>query len=94
MEFKLFDPSITLQTETISYASRPKNLTNLRVGLVENSKHNSKTILLKIFELLKNSFNMQLSGIHSKQSSGHRITEDAIKEFKTNADIAIAGIGD
>lgn len=94
MDFKLFDPSIPIQAEKISYAPRPVDLNNLRVALVENSKHNSKTILLKIFELLKNRYHMQLSGIHSKQSAGHKITEDAIKEFKTTTDIAIAGIGD
>lgn len=94
MKLKLFDPSIPIQAEKIDYAPRPAHLTNLRVALVENSKHNSKTILLKIFELLKERFHMQLSGIHSKQSAGHRITEQAINEFKAGADIAIAGIGD
>lgn len=94
MDFKLFDPTIPSSVEPITYAPRPKILNNLRVALVENSKHNSKTILLKIYELLKNRFNIQLSGIHSKQSAGHKITDEAIKEFKSNADIAIAGIGD
>jgi hypothetical protein len=94
MDIKLFDPFIPSPVETISYAPRPKRLTNLRVALVENSKHNSKTILLKIFELLGNRFHMQLVGIHSKQSPGHQITAEAIKDFKAKTDIAIAGIGD
>ena len=94
MSLKLFDPTIPRPVEAISYAPRPKDLTNLKVALVENSKHNSKAILLKIFELLKNRFNMQLAGIHSKESAGHKITDGAIKEFKVKADIAIAGIGD
>lgn len=94
VNFKLFDPSIPIKPDKIAYAPRPKNLSDLRVALVDNSKYNSKTILLKIFELLKNRFHMQLAGIHSKQSAGHSITEDAITEFKVKADIAIAGIGD
>ena len=94
MDFKLFDPSIPIKPEKISFEPRPVDLKGLRVALVENSKHNSKTILLKIFEILKNGYHMQLSGIHSKQSAGHRITEDAIREFKATADFAIAGIGD
>ena len=94
MGLKLFDPTIPSQMEAISYVPRPKDLANLRVALVENSKHNSKTILLKIFEILKNRFHMQLVGIHSKQSAGHKITDDAIKDFKSKADVAIAGIGD
>lgn len=94
MTLKLFDPTIPSQIESISYTPRPKDLKNLKVALVENSKHNSKTILLKIFKLLEDKFNMQLIGIHSKQSAGHKITDDAIKDFKTKADLGIAGIGD
>ncbi|MFC1799278.1 hypothetical protein ACFLZL_05685, partial [Thermodesulfobacteriota bacterium] len=86
MDLKLFDPSISFKLEKIAYAPRPENLTDLKVALVENSKYNSKTILLKIFEILKNRFHMQLAGIHSKQSAGHKVTEDAIKEFKVKAD--------
>jgi hypothetical protein len=94
MVFKLFDPTIPARVEPISYVPRPKDLANMKVALVENSKHNSKVILLKIFGLLKNRFNMQLAGIHSKQSPGHGITADALEDFRTKADIAIAGIGD
>lgn len=94
MDLKLFNPTIPHQVEKISYAPRPQGLANIRVALVENSKHNSKTILLNIFEHLKNRFHMQLAGIHSKKSPGHKITDDAIKDFKAKADIAIAGIGD
>jgi len=94
MDLKLFDPSISFKLEKIAYAPRPENLTHLRVALVENSKYNSKAILLKIFELLKNRFHAELAGIHGKQSAGHKITEGAINEFKATADIAIAGIGD
>jgi hypothetical protein len=94
MGLKLFDPSIPFKLEKIAYAPRPENLMHLRVALVENSKYNSKTILLKIFELLKSRFQMQLAGLHSKQSAGHTITDDAIAEFKLKADIAVAGIGD
>jgi len=94
MSLKLFDPTIPRQLEKISYAPRPKDLKNLRVALVENSKHNSKTILLKIFELLKNRFQMQLADVYSKASAGHKISDEAIADFKVKADIAIAGIGD
>ena len=94
MDLKLFDPSISFKLEKIAYAPRPEKLTHLRVALVENSKYNSKAILLKIFGLLKNRFQAELAGIHGKQSAGHKITEDAINEFKASADIAIAGIGD
>ena len=94
MDLKLFDPTIPQQIEKIAYAPRPKDLNNLRVALVENSKHNSKTILLKIFGLLENKFQVKLAGVYSKASAGHKISDNALADFKVKADIAIAGIGD
>ena len=94
MEFTLFDPTIPVQPESIDYAPRPKRLNNLRIVLIENTKHNSKTILLRLFEHLKKSYQLQLAGVIRKQSAGHPITAADIEECVKTADIAIAGIGD
>ena len=94
MEFELFDPTLTIQPEPFRYPARPKSLETLRVALVENSKHNSKTLLVKIFDRLRKRFGTTLAGIYSKQSAGHPVSETALAEFKETADIAIAGIGD
>ncbi len=94
MEFTLFDPTIPVQPESINYASRPKRLNNLKILLIENTKYNSKTILLKLFDSLKNRYQMQLVGVIRKQSAGHPIAAADIEECAKTADIAIAGIGD
>jgi hypothetical protein len=94
MEFTLFDPTIPVQPESINYASRPKRLNNLKILLIENTKYNSKTILLKLFDSLKNRYQMQLVGVIRKQSAGHPIAAADIEECVKTADIAIAGIGD
>ncbi len=94
MDLTLFDPTIPVQPESIDYAPRPKRLNNLKVMLVENSKYNSKTILLKLFQHLESRFQMQLAGVIRKQSAGHAITDPDIEACIKTADIAIAGIGD
>ncbi len=94
MSTELFDPTVSAGRETISYAARPESLEGLRVGLVENTKFNSDTILTKIGERLAERYKMKVVGMNTKQSPAHGVDEDAIKEFKTKADFVIAGIGD
>ncbi len=94
MDFTLFDPTIPAQTSAIDYAPRPKQLNNLKVALVENTKYNSRAILLKLFERLEKRFNLQLTGIIRKMSAGHPIASADVEECVKTADIAIAGIGD
>lgn len=94
MDFALFDPTIPAQPELIDYAPRPKRLDNLRLILIENTKYNSKTILLKLFKELEDRYQVQLAGIIKKQSAGHPVTAADLETCAKTADIAIAGIGD
>ena len=48
MTIDLFDPTTTADKSPIEYVPRPQHLKGLKVGLVDNSKYNSKTLLLKI----------------------------------------------
>lgn len=94
MDFTLFDPTIPAQSSAIDYAPRPKQLNNLKVALVENTKFNSRTILLKLYEQLEKRYQLKLAGIIRKQSAGHPIASPDLEECVKTADIAIAGIGD
>ncbi len=94
MDFTLFDPTIPARPASIDFVPRPKRLNNLRVVLVENTKYNSKTILLKLFERLENRYQMQLARVIRKASAGHPIAAPDIESCREIADIAIAGIGD
>jgi len=94
MDFTLFDPTIPAESSAIDYAPRPKQLNNLKIALVENTKYNSKAILLKLYEQLEKRYQLQLAGIYRKQSAGHPIAPPDVEECVKTADIAIAGIGD
>ncbi len=94
MDLTLFDPTIPARPESIDFAPRPKRLNNLKLVLVENTKYNSKTILLKLFERLESRFQMQLTQVIRKASAGHPIAATDIDGCVGIADIAIAGIGD
>ena len=91
---EIFDPTISPVKESIFYAPRPKDLDGLRVGLIENTKHNSAVLLLRIAERLKEQFGMEMVLINRKRSAGDHVTEDVIEDLKAKADFVIAGIGD
>jgi hypothetical protein len=94
MTVDLFDPTMSPDKKTIDYVPRPQNLEGLKVGLVDNTKFNSDTLLAKISERLQTRFNTEMVCITKKQSAGHPIADSAIKEMKAKADVVIAGIGD
>ncbi len=94
MSMEVFDPTTSSEQEDINYVPRPQNFEGLKVGLVDNTKYNSRVLLEKIAERLQSKYNMEMVHIDTKQSASHHVTEQAVKEFKTKADFVIAGIGD
>ena len=91
---EIFDPTTSPPRDSISYAPRPKNLNGLKVGLIENTKHNSDVLLLKIAERLKDRFGMEMAQINRKRSAGDHVTDNVIMDLKEKVDFVIAGIGD
>ncbi len=95
MVFDIFDPTVPPPGKiTIAYAHRPKTLKGLRVGLVDNSKYNSKALLLRIAERLEERYGVEKGPLVTKLSPGHSVSEADIEAFKIGADIAVAGVGD
>ena len=94
MTIDLFDPTTTADKSPIEYVPRPQRLKGLKVGLVDNSKYNSKTLLLKIADRLKAGYETETTHLVTKASAGHAVSDAAVNDFKNKADIVIAGIGD
>jgi len=94
MAIDLFDPTTTPQPSPITYAPRPKSMAGLKIGLVDNSKFNSKTLLQMVSRRLGDRFKTETVHQVTKISPGHPVSDSAIREFKESADVVIAGIGD
>jgi len=92
---KLFDPT-TKRTgpATLQLAPRPQSLQGLRLGLVDNRKVNSATILEKIAERLAAKHGTRVAVRDLKRSPSHEITEQAVAALKRDADLVISGVGD
>ena len=94
MTIDLFDPTTTADKSPFEYVPRPQSLKGLKVGLVDNSKYNSKTLLLKIADRLRAGYETETTHLVTKASAGHAVSDAAANDFKNKADIVIAGIGD
>lgn len=94
MIMQIYDPTTEVAGRHIAYAPRPKSLAGLRIGLVDNTKHNSDQLLLRIAGLLERDHAAKTHIIRKKKSAGAAPHAEIVEEFRANCDIIIAGIGD
>ena len=91
---KLFDPTSPPVERAIKLAPRPASPRGLRLGLVDNTKFNSDTLLGKLAARLAARHRMTVAATNRKRSPSHEIDEAGIKALRTQADLVISGIGD
>ena len=94
MTVRIYDPTIEAKGRKIAYAPRPKSLAGLRVGLVDNSKHNSDQLLKRIAGLLERDHGVKAHIMRRKKSAGIPPSPEIVDEFKAGCDIVVAGVGD
>jgi hypothetical protein len=94
MSIQIYDPTTEVGTRRIGYAPRPKSLEGLRIGLVDNTKHNSDELLLRIAGILEREHGAKTHMIRRKKSAGAAPHPEIIEELKANCDVIVAGIGD
>lgn len=76
-------------------AERRSNLEGLRVGLLDNTKHNALLFLKEVGNLLTEEYGAEeVSIIETKQNFSIPVDEEIISRYKVNADVVVIGIGD
>jgi nucleotide-binding universal stress UspA family protein len=91
---KLFDPTSRPVERAVDLAPRPATLEGLRLGLVDNTKFNSDTLLTKLAARLARRHGMTVALTRRKRSPSHEIDEAAVKTLRAQADLVVSGIGD
>ena len=94
MSMQMFDPTSPPETRTVALAPRPAALDGLKIGLVENTKFNSDTLLRKLGERLERRYGMKVVTMSRKRSPSHEVDDRAIADLKARVDVAISGVGD
>lgn len=93
-KLRVFDPTTEPKEEAIAYGPRPESLRNLRIGLVDNTKHHSDKLLIRIALLLEKEYGARGHIIRKKRTAGSPVHGEILDEYKANCDVVIAGIGD
>lgn len=94
MPIQIYDPTTEVSPRHINYAPRPGTLEGVRIGLVDNTKHNSDQLLLRIAGILEREHGAQAHVIRRKKSAGAAPHAEIVEEYKAGCDVVVAGIGD
>ena len=94
MTMQIYDPTLGATGRNINFVPRPKSLAGLRIGLVDNTKHNSDQLLLRIAALLEAKHGAKAHIIRKKKSAGAAPHSEIVEEFKAHCDVVVAGVGD
>ena len=91
---KMFDPTSSPVRRDVTLARRPAELRGLRIGLVENTKFNSATLLQKLADRLRERHGMTVALMTTKRSPSHEVDEAQVKALRKVSDFVVSGIGD
>lgn len=76
-------------------AERRSSLEGLRVGLLDNTKHNALLFLKEVGNVLTEEYGAEeVSIVETKQNFSIPVDEEIISRYKAKADVVITGIGD
>ena len=94
MSAPLFDPTAVPVGREVKLAPRPPLLDGLRIGLVENTKFNSDTSLLRLADRLGRRHGMTVARMVRKRLPSHEVDEAAVAALQAQSDFVVPGIGD
>lgn len=94
MSVHIYDPTTEASGRRIEYAPRPRSIAGLRIGLIDNTKHNSDQLLLRIAGILEREHGARSHLIRRKKSAGSAPHAEIVEDCKSGADAIVAGVGD
>ena len=90
----LVDPTTQPNIAAFGAASGLRDLTNKRVGVIDDSKSNAKELLEEITALLHERHGVADQKYHRKPSASKPAAPEVIKELAEECDYVIVGVGD
>jgi hypothetical protein len=94
MAVQIYDPTTEVAERHINFVRRPQSLQGVRIGLVDNTKHNSDALLLRIADILEREHGAKAHVIRRKKSAGSAPHAEIVEDYKANCDVVVAGVGD
>jgi hypothetical protein len=94
MSFVVYNPTSGPTAEKMGMAPRIENLQNCVLGVIDNGKTNSDTVLNRIVSNLAERYPLEDVVTVKKHSVSHAIKDDAAQMLAQKCDFVLAGIGD
>ena len=94
MSIIVYNPTSGPIAEKGVRAERPDKLANGILGVINNGKYHSDTVLNHIAERLESQYRVKNVIMVNKDSASHAIGENLAKRLAQECDFVIAGIGD
>jgi hypothetical protein len=94
MSFVVYNPTSGTTAEKMGMAPRIENLQNGILGVIDNGKTNSDTVLNRIVSSLTDRYTLEDVVIVKKHSVSHAIKDDAARMLAQKCNFVLAGIGD
>ena len=90
----VFDPRGIVEAESKSLAPRVSSLTDLRLGVLDNTKWNGGNLLRKVVALLEEDESFPEIHFYKKESFSKNAALELIDQIALENDVVITAIGD
>ena len=90
----LVDPTTQPTAADFTGAPRLADLSNKRIGLIDDSKPNAKEFLDEVAALLDRRFGVESVKYHRKPSASKPAAPSVVEEMANECDYVIVGVGD
>jgi len=94
MSFVVYNPTSGPTAEKMGMAPRIENLQNGILGVIDNGKTNSDTVLNRIVSSLAKRYALEEIVTIKKHSVSHAIKDDAAQMLAQKCNFVLAGVGD
>ena len=92
--YALVDPTTLPMVPEFEGAPRLTDLTDKRVGVIDDSKVNAKEYLEQLTDLLDERFGVASIKYHAKPSASKPADPDVVADMADECDYVIVGVGD
>ena len=90
----VFDPRGVVETEPLALSPRARDLSGLRLGVLDNTKWNANRLLRKTAAMLREEFAFAAVNYYRKESFSKEADPTLIGTIAANNDIVLTAIGD
>jgi hypothetical protein len=80
--------------DTLTLATRPANLSGIRIGLLENGKQNARRLLEDVADVLRERYGAGEAELRRKEIFSQPASPELVDELSRQSEVVVIGVGD